>query len=109
MNLEEPGRTEPRRTEPRVTLWNPAEPRRTILQVAPRPEPRRQRGDHGVHRDPPHAAVIDGAVAQHAGTAEDPVNEHVVIAEGPCDAIVGRPEDRGNRDPDRGREMHGPG
>ena len=55
---------------------------------------------------PLHAAVIDRTVAQHAGTAEHVMHDHVVIAERRGHPFVGRPEDRRHRHAERRGEVH---
>jgi hypothetical protein len=50
--------------------------------------------------------VIDGTVAQHAGTAEDLMNEDVVIPERRRHALVGGTKDRGDRNADCGSQVH---
>ena len=62
--------------------------------------------EHRVDAHPPHAAMIDRAVSQHAGSAEYLMNDHVVVAERRGDALVGRPEDRGDGHAHRRGQMH---
>ena len=50
--------------------------------------------------------MIDRAIAEHAGTAKNIFEEDIVIAQGPCRALVGRPEQRHHRPADRGSEVH---
>ena len=53
--------------------------------------------------------MIDGALAKHAGAAEDLMYQHVVIAKGCRDPIIRRSDDGRDRYAERSRKVHGAG